>query len=138
MVDEFIPHAPGTCPHDYEKDIHEGDSCFTATIDKQQWTGYYLGKGVYVLRYCPKAPARLTYTISSSIKQLNGLHGSFVVDDVWPGKPHADDYQLGANWYSDRSDRTLYEGKWQGAKTQRQWRKDILEDWARRWYWLED
>ena len=121
-----------------KKDIHEGDSCFTATIDRQQWAGYYLGKGVYVLRYCPKAPAKLTYTISSSIKQLNGLHGSFVVDDVWPGKPDVADYPLGVNWYSDRSDRTLYEGKWQGAKTQRQWRKDILEDWARRWYWLED
>ena len=48
----------------------------TATIDRQQWAGYYLGKGVYVLRYCPKAPTRLTYTISSSIKQLDGLHGS--------------------------------------------------------------
>jgi hypothetical protein len=91
-----------------------------------------------VLRYCPKAPAKLTYTISSSIKQLNGLHGSFVVDDVWPGKPDVADYPLGVNWYSDHSDHTLYEGKWQGAKTQRQWRKDILEDWARRWYWLED
>lgn len=120
-----------------KKGIHEGDSCFTATIDRQQWAGYYLGKGVYVLRYSAKAPAKLIYTISSSIRQLNGLHGSFVVDDVWPGKPHTDDYQLGANWYSDRSDRTFYEGKWQGAKTQRKWRKDILEDWAHRWYWLE-
>ena len=121
-----------------KKAIHEGDSCFTATIDKQQWTGYYLGKGVYVLRYSPKAPAKLTYKLSSAIRRLDGLQGSFVVNDVWPGKPHADDYQLGANWYSDRNDRTLYEGKWQGAKTQRKWRKDILEDWARRWYWLED
>lgn len=119
------------------KGIHKGDSCFTATIDKQQWTGYYLGKGTYVLRYSPKAPAKLTYMLSSSIKQLDGLHGCFVVDDVWPGKPGKDDYQLGDNWYSDRSERTFYEGKWQGAKTQRKWRKDILEDWARRWDWLK-
>ena len=62
--------------------------------------------------------AGILNTLSSSIKQLNGLHGSFVVDDVWPGKPHADDYQLGKNWYSDRSDRTLYEGKGQGARGQ--------------------
>ena len=85
----------------------------------------------------PKAPAKLTYTIHSDIKKLDGLKGCFVVDDVWPGKPHEDDYQLGAQWYSDCPDRTLYEGKWQGAKTQRKWRKDILEDWANRWSWLK-
>ena len=119
------------------KGIHKGDSCFVATIDKQQWAGYYLGKGTYMLRYSPKAPSKLSYTITSSIKQLNGLHGSFVVDGVWPGKPNVADYQLGANWYSDRSNHSLYEGKWQGAKTQRKWRKDILEDWTKRWSWLK-
>lgn len=112
-------------------------SCFVATIDKQQWAGYYLGKGTYMLRYSPKAPSKLSYKITSSIKQLNGLHGSFVVDGVWPGKPNVADYQLGANWYSDRSNHSLYEGKWQGAKTQRKWRKDILEDWTKRWSWLK-
>ena len=120
-----------------KKSISEGEACFTATIDKQQWTGYYLGKSTYVLRYCPKAPAKLTYKISSAIPQLNGLQGSFVVDDKWPGKPHPDDYKLGENWYSDCSDRTLYEGKWQGVKTQRKWREAILEDWAQRWSWLK-
>jgi hypothetical protein len=121
-----------------KKGLHECDVCFTVTIDKQQWTGYYLGKGTYVLRYSPKAPAKLTYTISSDIKQLDGLKGSFVVDALWPGKPCAEDYQLGNNWYSDRQNPAFFEGKWQGAKTQRKWRKEILEDWARRWYWLEN
>ena len=120
-----------------KKDIAEDSVCFIATIDKQQWAGYYVGDGQYVLRYSPKAPARLSYTISSPIKKLNGLKGSFVVDDVWPGKSDANDYPLGENWYSDLPDRSQYEGKWQGTKTQRKWRQDILEDWARRWQWLK-
>ena len=119
-------------------DISEDSVCFTATIDKQKWAGYYLGKGKYVLRYSPKVPAKLTYSITSPIQQLDGLKGKFVVDDIWPGKPSEDDYQLGANWYSDRPERTFYEGKWQGAKTQRKWRQAILEDWAQRWSWLKE
>ena len=118
-------------------DIAEDSVCLTATIDKQQWAGYYLGDGNYVLRYSPKMPANLTYSITSPFPELNGLKGSFVVDDVWPGKPSADDYQLGKQWYSDRHERELYEDQWQGAKTQRKWRNDILEDWARRWQWLK-
>lgn len=121
-----------------KKDIAEDSVCFVATIDKQQWAGYYVGNGQYVLRYSPKAPACLTYSISSPIKLLNGLKGSFVVDDVWPGKPDVNDYPLGNHWYSDLPDRSEYEGKWQGAKTQRKWRQAILEDWARRWNWLKE
>ena len=121
-----------------KSDIAEDSVCLTATIDKQQWAGYHLGNGEYVLRYCPKAPARLTYTITSPLAELDGLKGSFVVDDVWPGKPDAADYPLGNNWYSDRPERDLYEGKWQGAKTQRRWRQVILEDWAKRWAWLKE
>lgn len=117
-------------------DISQDSACLTATIDKQKWAGYYLGDGDYVLRYCPKMPARLTYSIVSPIAELDGLSGAFVVDDVWPGKSCADDYPLGIHWYSDRSDRSLYEDKWQGAKTQRKWRTEILEDWAKRWRWL--
>lgn len=121
-----------------KNDISEDSVCFTATIDKQQWAGYYLGQGKYVLRYSPKAPAKLTYTITSPLQQLNGLKGKFVVDDIWPGKTSKDDYQLGENWYSDRPERSFYEDKWQGAKTQRKWRSEILEDWAKRWSWLKN
>ncbi|MCR5395360.1 MAG: DUF1593 domain-containing protein [Bacteroidales bacterium] len=121
-----------------QEDISADSVCFTATIDRQQWAGYYAGSGQYVLRYCPKAPARLTYTITSSIQSLDGLSGAFTVDDVWPGRPCADDYPLGRHWYSDLPDRTLYEGKWQGAKVQRKWRAAVLEDWAQRWQWLRE
>ncbi len=117
-------------------DIAQDSVCFVATIERQQWAGYYLGEGRYVLRYSPKAPAKLTYTIASQFPELNGLSGSFIVNDTWPGEHNAADYPLGTSWYSDRPERSLYEGKWQGAKTQRRWRQDILEDWAKRWAWL--
>ena len=120
-----------------KNDIAEDSVCLTATIDKQQWAGYYVGEGRYVLRYSPKMPAKLTFSVSSPIKELDGLNGAFVVDDVWPGRPDKNDYSMGNNWYSDRPERELYEGKWQGAKTQRKWRNDILEDWAQRWQWLK-
>ena len=125
-------HFQGPVKHD----IGEDSICFRATIDKQQWAGYYTGNGIYVLRYSPKAPARLDYSITSAISELNGLSGSFIVDDVWPGAANKDDYPLGKQWFSDLPDRSLYEGKWQGAKTTRRWRQAVLEDWARRWLLL--
>lgn len=118
-------------------DIPKDSSCFTVTIDKQQWPGYYIGDGTYAFRYSPKAPARLTYTISSGLKMLDGQGGEFVVKDVWPGYPHTDNYQLGENWYSDKSDRDLFEDEWQGAKSVRIFRNAILDDWAERWSWLK-
>lgn len=116
-----------------KRDIPEDSSCFTATIDRQQWAGYYLGRGQYVLRYSPKQPAALRYEISSPIPQLDGLSGSFIVDSLWPGLPCPDDYLLGTQWYSDRAEQEYYEGHWQGAGSIRRWRSTVLEDWARRW-----
>lgn len=117
---------------------HEDSVVFTATIDKQQWPGYYVGDGNYVLLYSPKAPARLTYVLSSSIKDLDGLSGAFVVDGVWPGTDSADNYPLGDNWYSDRPEKEYSYGGWQGAATQKKWVPDIFEDWAQRLRWLKE
>lgn len=115
------------------QDVAADSVCFTATIDRQQWAGYYVGEGRYVLRYSPKAPAALDYLVSSPIEEFDGLKGSFVVDDVWPGEAGPNDYILGDNWYSDKPDRELYEGEWQGAATVRRFRNEVLEDWATRW-----
>jgi hypothetical protein len=60
------------------------------------------------------------------------------LEDVAQALHDANDYPLGNHWYSDLPDRSEYEGKWQGAKTQRKWRQAILEDWARRWNWLKE
>lgn len=111
--------------------------CFTLTVDKQNWDGFYLGNGKYAVRYTPKATAVLTYKITSDIPNFPEQTGKFVVNNTWPGKINIDDYKLGNNWYTDREDINLFEGKWQGSKTVSKWRKAVLQDWAKRWEWLK-
>lgn len=114
-----------------------GQKFFTFRIDRQNWDGIYLGNGVYGVRYSPKAPAVLSYEITSDIKELNGLKGTFVVGTVWPGKSTTNGYKLGENWYTDKQSPALFEGVWQGSKTVSKWRKEVLTDWGIRWGWLK-
>jgi hypothetical protein len=102
----------------------------------QKWPGYYLGNGVYSIRYIPKQAEVLNYRFTSSIAELNGLEGSVVVDNLWPGEKHSTDYPLGDNWYTDRWDKSLYDGRIQGGRTVSKWRSAILDDWAKHWEWL--
>ena len=81
--------------------------------------------------------AELICSITESISEIDGLSGSIVVDNLWPGRKHPTDYQLGGNWYTDKSNQYLYDGKIQGGKTIQKWRDDILKDWAKRWGWLK-
>ena len=103
----------------------------------QKWPGYYLGNGDYAIRYIPKKAENLQYRITSEIAEINGLEGAIVVSNLWPGKTHPTDYPLGNNWYSDKADPDLYDGKIQGAKTVLKWREVLLDDWAKRWNWLK-
>lgn len=102
----------------------------------QKWPGYYLGKGDYAIKYAPKQAEILNYRFISAIPHLNGKTGNLVVSNLWPGKRHKTDYPLGSNWYTDKADPNLYDGKIQGGKTISKWRTDILLDWAKRWAWL--
>lgn len=111
--------------------------CFTFRVDKQNWQGYYMGEGQYVVRYAAKASAVLDYGITSEIKELDGMTGSFVVSRMWPGKTTGDAYPLGENWYTDKADLSLFDGNWQGYKTVSQWRNEVLTDWEMRWKWLK-
>lgn len=120
------------------KDTPQGTPCLTLTIDKQEWDGYYMGKGEYIVRYAPKAPGRLPYTLHPKLP--GGLpqgEGTIVVSEVWPGKQTPDSYQLGENWYTDKRDPALFQKKWQGAKTVSRQRKRVLNDWADRWSWIK-
>lgn len=110
---------------------------FTILIDKQDWSGYYLGNGEYGVRYVPKSPAVLNYQTTSDIKELNGLKGEFVVGRMWPGHITKDAYKLGENWYTDKSDFKLFNGVWQGFETVAKWRNDVLLDWEKRWNWMK-
>lgn len=120
--------------------IPPDSACLTMTvkseIGEQKWNGFYLGNGNYVVRYCPKRTETLSYKVTSNISGFKEQNGTFVVNNIWPGKPHKTDYQLGANWYTDRSNPELYDDIWQGGKTVLKWRTDALLDWAKRWSWL--
>lgn len=123
-----------------EINIPADSACFTMTVQaeigEQKWDGFYLGKGDYVIRYSPKRSETLTYKVTSGIPGFKEQSGTFVVENIWPGKPRATNYQLGANWYTDRQSPELFDGIWQGGETVRKWRRDILLDWAKRWKWL--
>jgi hypothetical protein len=123
-----------------EINVNSETVCFWMEVpygqSTQKWPGYYLGKGDYVIRHIPKKAETLTYHFTSDIPEINGLEGSIVVDNLWPGKNHPTDYQLGGNWYTDKSDLSLYDGKIQGGKTILKWRNAVLMDWAKRWAWL--
>jgi hypothetical protein len=102
----------------------------------QKWPGYYLGHGEYALKYVPKQAEIVDYSFRSMIPELNFSNGQLVVTNTWPGKRNTTDYPLGPNWFTDRSEPSLYDGKIQGGKTISRWRDDVLIDWAKRWKWL--
>jgi hypothetical protein len=116
--------------------IPPDSACITLTVARQKWEGFYLGNGKYTVRYSPKQGETLKYTITSNIPDFPTQNGEFVVGNIWPGDPVITGYALGANWYTDRSETELFDGKWQGAKTILKWRNEVMLDWAKRWDWL--
>lgn len=115
---------------------------FVLTIDKQQWQASY-ADGCAVVRYAPKsamsepASTRLRYQLSSDIPTFNGLEGTLVVTDQWPGHTQTStDIPLGSHWFTDVKDPAQRAGSWQGAKTVSRWKPAVLHDWATRWLWL--
>lgn len=111
--------------------------CFMLECVGQKWPGYYVGNGIYAVRYSSKKPETGSYTITSAIAELNGQSGKYVSINPWPGNANADDYLLGKHWYSDRPDADLFIGEQQGAKTISIHRQAFLMDWAKRWAWLQ-
>lgn len=110
----------------------------TLTIDKQQWDGYYMGRGRYMVRFSTYKTGTLPYSVTSAVGGFKPLQGAITFDNHWPGKPGKDDYPLGGSWYTDRPDAALYWHGLQGAMTTREWREEIMEDWGRRWQWLKE
>ncbi|MEN2283514.1 nucleoside hydrolase-like domain-containing protein [Algoriphagus sp. SE2] len=106
--------------------------------DKQVWPGYYLGDGLYSLRYAPKQAEVLRFQFTSFIEGFPTGEGQLVVTNLWPGKARPEDYILGENWYSDSSNPEDFDGRLQGGKTILKWRNEVLSDWAIRWSWLKE
>ncbi|AEL26627.1 nucleoside hydrolase-like domain-containing protein [Cyclobacterium marinum] len=117
--------------------VPEDSAVFQIKIQGQIWPGYYLGEGIYGVKYSSKKAEHGKYKTSSEIPELNGLEGEYISTIPWPGKPSSDDFQLGSNWYSDRLAEGLFIKDQQGAKTISKHREAFLGDWGERWKWLE-
>lgn len=120
-----------------ELNIPEDSVCFTFDIGRQIWPGYYIGNGIYSVRYSPKKPEKGSYITKSEIAELNEQKGEYISINPWPGVPCTNDYQLGTTWYSDRHETELFIDEQQGAKTVSIHREAFLMDWAKRWDWLK-
>lgn len=120
------------------KTLNVGDECITLSIAKQNWRGYYLGNGNYVVRYSTYKTGTQPYTITSEIKGFPVQNGYITIDNAFPGKHRDTDYTVGKQWWSDRTATELFHDGNQGAATIFKFRKDIIEDWGRRCSWLKD
>ncbi|SOE21138.1 protein of unknown function [Spirosomataceae bacterium TFI 002] len=119
-----------------ELNIPEDSICFTLEVQKQVWPGYYLGNGIYGVRYSSKKPEKSSYRINSQIPELDGLEGQYVSITPWPGKQGKEDYKLGSKWYGDMPNPELFLKDQQGARTISKYRSEYLSDWAKRWAWI--
>lgn len=118
-------------------DLPADSVCLTLTIRKQEWPGYYVGDGVYVVRHTTYYLGTIPYTIVSHIDGLDDQEGEFTVENVWPGRKRVTDYRVGNTWYTDIDDAELMEKNVLGSKTTSKWRNEIMEDWGIRWSWLK-
>ena len=110
------------------------------TVDKQCWPVYYLGKGRYMCRYATYKTGVINYTIEADIKGFPTQSGQLYVENIFPGKRHATDYEVGPTWWTDLSDPSQYSpqgNSCQGAATTAKWRDQVMEDWGNRCGWLK-
>jgi hypothetical protein len=121
---------------DIEEPLENESSEIWIKIDGQRIDGFYEGNGTFRIRFVPKRIGNWKYTVNCTSDKLHGNTGEFVSANPWPGVEHPDNINLN-NWWSDRTDKDLYLGQYQGAKTVSKWREDYLMDWAERFKWLD-
>ena len=118
------------------KGLNIGDECITLNIANQNWRGYYLGNGEYMVRYSTYKIGTQPYTVTSDIKGFPTQKGFITIANTFPGQRRSTDYAVGKQWWSDRTAPELFHDGHQGAATIFKFRKDIMEDWGRRCSWL--
>ncbi len=81
--------------------------------------------------FCPKESKVWRYTIESTDQAVNGLAGTFRSAPPPPERRHEPSPRY-PHWWTDDPDPSMAEGPHQGAKTVSRWRREFLEDFARR------
>lgn len=84
------------------------------------------------MRHSSNYARTLTYTISSDIPGFPNHEGAITMENIFPGRSHPSDFQLGEHWYSDRPDAELFDKNMQGVMTVKKWRNQAMEDWGQR------
>ncbi|MCD8067752.1 MAG: DUF1593 domain-containing protein [Lachnospiraceae bacterium] len=114
----------------------EYDGCgdepaFMLETKGQLFPGFYCGNGEYRIRFVPKEVSEWQYVLHSDIKELNGQTGAFT---SVPENPATRTPQSGnlTSWWSDLLAPEFADGPHKGAKTINCFRKDFLEDFAKR------
>ncbi|MBN2328005.1 MAG: DUF1593 domain-containing protein [Candidatus Omnitrophica bacterium] len=110
-------------------------SLFQMKIDGQYYKGYSIGGGEYGIRLCPKSVGLWSYVIESPLQFLNGKTGLY--SSVGEGELGRRSHETAhKNWWTDLFDPAYKEGVHSGAKTQNQWRENILRHWQERLDWI--
>ena len=110
-----------------------GCPCAVLTIANQSWEGYYMGRGDYMARYSTYTLGTLPYTIVSTVQGFKPQGGEVTIVNSWPGRERDTDYRLGRTWWTDPGDPALFHGHLQGGATIYKWRREVMDDWGRRW-----
>ncbi|MBQ7422605.1 MAG: DUF1593 domain-containing protein [Prevotella sp.] len=118
-------------------DIAPDSACLILDIQRQQWKGYYQGNGHYVVRHSTYYIGTLSYSITSTVDGFAPISGEITIVNTWNTAPHATDYLVGRNWWTDSYAPADYWHGYAGAQTQRIVREEIMRDWAERWGWLK-
>lgn len=113
--------------------LHSPDDApvFTMQIGGQSLNGYSTGRGEYRVRFVPREAGAWTYTLKSSLPELDGQSGAFRCVEERAETRAPDRYHFSA-WWSDRLDADLADGIHKGTKTVNTWREAYLHDFAAR------
>jgi hypothetical protein len=79
----------------------------------------------------PKEGKTFSYTIQSTLAELNGKSGGFISHLLPPEVAHQPSARY-PNWWTDDPDPAVAERDFAGAKTVSKWREDFLRDFAAR------
>ena len=107
------------------------DSPFSLIISRQEFHGFYYGNGIYKVRWSPKLVGEWSYVVKSEIPELNGKTGQLVSvqENTLPADPNAIQHK---NWWTDILDPEYKDGLHSGAKTVSSYRRQYLQDFAKR------
>jgi hypothetical protein len=107
------------------------DATATLVMDRQKFPGFVDGAGDWHFILSPKEGKVFSYTIQSTVSELNGKSGAFTSYWLPPDVANKPSLRY-PNWWTDDPNPAVAERNFAGAKTVSKWREDFLRDFAAR------